>query len=459
MTAVSTHQSSAKNADIANCRWALTALWLMIAVLFLKPQELMPALQGVRLYAAIAVFCILLNYNVVVGLFSSQSLHCVPVTVCLLGMQIGILLSHLTNGSWGAAFTSGIDFSELLAYYLILLATIQTLPQLLSLLEWIGGLIVVTTVLSLAFFFQVLSIPGILAVERERHLIAATGDSRFVDRFQSFNSLGDPNVFGVVLAVGIILCLHSLFRCNGLKRVAWGGGGAMLLAGLYLTHSRTGFLALVGSLGTYGVFRFGWLRTLGAASCGALFLLPRAGRMAEVANAFEHGGTGAARLYLARYSVDYFQAAPIFGIGEGEFQRRIGWVVHNSFLECFAELGIVGGTSFLGVFWFSCLPFLSRFSEPSECVSRDWTDVRACLIGLLTAVLLGALALSLHLVQYLYLIIGLVAIYTRLSHPRRSPSVYSASRWAVLMVLSGVFLVISNLVVVYLVPALPSEMY
>src|SRR5207245_3941796 len=97
--------------------------------------------------------------------------------------------------------------------------------------------------------------------------------------------------------------------------------------------------------------RFGWRRAIGLAAVAVpvLFLLST-GRQSH----FEVGNpddTAQARMRLWSEGLQLLREAPVFGVGYSEFGDRLGLVTHNSFIHCYAELGLFGGTLFAGAFY------------------------------------------------------------------------------------------------------------
>src|SRR5205823_3488992 len=86
---------------------------------------------------------------------------------------------------------------------------------------------------------------------------------------------------------------------------------------------------------------------LAAVVLPALFAL-FAGRQTDLSAA---GGTGQARIQLWSEGLALFREAPFFGVGQGSYAEHVDQVAHNSFVECYAELGFFGGTLFLGAFF------------------------------------------------------------------------------------------------------------
>ena len=60
--------------------------------------------------------------------------------------------------------------------------------------------------------------------------------------------------------------------------------------------------------------------------------------------------TGQSRVQIWSAGFTLFKQQPLLGIGEGNFVEEVGIVAHNSFLQSFTELGLLGGSLFLGEF-------------------------------------------------------------------------------------------------------------
>ena len=141
-------------------------------------------------------------------------------------------------------------------------------------------------------------------------------------------------------------------------------------------------------------------------------------------------GTGQSRLQIWSESLQVFQQDPLFGLGEGLIADELGVVTHNSFLHCYAELGLMGGAAFFSIFlaagwslWtlrHQARNKVCRLSEStmlaesaSETSDRDTTKLLTYRCGFLFAMLIACavsiLTLSRQFVAPTYLIVGLVS--------------------------------------------------
>jgi len=125
-----------------------------------------------------------------------------------------------------------------------------------------------------------------------------------------------------------------------------------------LTHSRGGFLALMACVGVLLHSRFGMKKTL---LLGALvlpvLLVVFAGRMTTISTGED---TAQSRIQLWSDGLTFFQSSPLTGVGADNYTKYSSHVAHNSFIHCYTELGLFGGTFFVA-------PFTSRCAASTSC--------------------------------------------------------------------------------------------
>jgi O-antigen ligase len=140
-----------------------------------------------------------------------------------------------------------------------------------------------------------------------------------------------------------------------------------------------------------------------------------AGRMTSI-SASE--GTGQSRIQLWSDGLMFFQQAPLFGIGMNYYPYVSRHVAHNSYIHCYAELGILGGTLFLGAFYFALLGLYRARPEPTVEERPDADPelgrLHAFLMAMLVSYAVGIFFLSRSYVVPTYLMLGLSVVYQRL---------------------------------------------
>jgi hypothetical protein len=110
--------------------------------------------------------------------------------------------------------------------------------------------------------------------------------------------------------------------------------------------------------------------------------------------------------------------SPLTGIGFGEFVQRAHLVAHNSFLHAFAELGLVGGSIFLGAFGYLLLT-VARIGGRNPRVAPELRRAHPAVLMMVVALSIGMMSLSRGYAQPTYLVAGLAASYLSLTAQNR----------------------------------------
>jgi len=275
-----------------------------------------------------------------------------------------------------------------------------------------------------------------------------------VQRMCGTGIFNDPNDLALALVWGMPLCVFWLTDpARRHSRPFW--VAALLLCGyaLMLTHSRGGFLALLAGLAILLHVRFGGRQTiLAGLLVFPLLLVAFAGRMTSISAS---AGTGQSRIQLWSDYLHAFQVTPLFGIGMGNYRQVSGHVAHNSFIHSYAELGIGGGTLFLGAFYFALQGLYllrERKNAGPEAVDLPGSDeldpelrrLHPYVLAMVASYAVGILFLSLSYAVPTYMILGLATVYLRL----RAGHGFVSVDWNRLVLprlagVSGVFLVVS----------------
>jgi hypothetical protein len=404
-------------------------LFLLVnAALFIRPAEVVPALLGWRIYEALIITCFVLALPEVLAFFGRQPLDGQPVTLCVFGLLPAVLLSHLSHLEFERAAASGFEFAKVVVYYVLLVSLVNTPGRLRIFLLWVGIFSAAVTLLAVLRYHDVVEIelpePTLPAIQAEGHQsergTAAfvedrvrdpeTGEMVVLKRLRGTGIFKDPNDLCLVLIGGIPLGLYWLTeRRAGALRLFWLGPLALFFYALYLTQSRGGFLGLLGGLAALLVTRFGWRRSLALAVLVLpLLFVAFAGRMTTLETA---SGTGQTRIQIWSDALMALRSAPLFGIGMDQFAQEVSRVAHNSFLHCYTELGLVGGTLFLGAFYFALLTLGRLGSGRGWVRNPEMRRLRPYLLALVASAAVCMLSLSLTYIVPTYMILGLATAY------------------------------------------------
>lgn len=387
-------------------------------VLFLRPLDFAPEFATLPLYLC----CLLLTAAVagepVLRQLNPEALAARPVTVCIVGLLAAIVLSQLAQGSVWAARTGGTEFAKVVLYYLVLLAVLRTPERFRTFLGWLAVFFGGVALLALLQYHEIVNLPH-FTVLQQRQFNEETGETSLLPRLVGFGMFNDPNDLCLMLLAGMGIAAYFMLENSGPTRLAWAAGLAGFGYALALTQSRGGFIALmVGTLilfqARYGVWKAAALAGLAL----PVLFLGFGGRQTSFTSDSEAGSD---RLELWREALALFKEAPLFGIGQHEFEDRIGLVAHNSFVHCFAELGYLGGTLFLGAV-LTALWGLYRLGRKDVAIADPQMQrLRPYVLAITAAYFIGVLSLSRSYIAPTYLMLGLAVTFAVLaSGPRRA---------------------------------------
>jgi O-antigen ligase len=325
---------------------AYWGVYAFTAMLFLRPQDTIPALEALHLADVTAVFAL-----VAMGIRrTTRKLAPIPFTVELglltaLG-AVMVVTAPLSIWPSGALSTFTDLFLKVVLVFMLLTHSL-TSPHLLRRFTWL-------IVLAMGYIAG----RGVLDYAR--------GENLLMGRLQGAvpGLVGNPNDLAMVMVAFLpFAAFAALGRGRPLPRAVAGLISVMMLATLLFTKSRAGFLALAVS----GVLILLEARRIRPGITGIVLiaalvvppLLPQAfwTRVSSIVNAEEdETGSRAARLDLLSDGWDAFLEHPITGVGAGQFQnynppwRREAWrETHNVPLQVLSELGLIGGLVFAAI--------------------------------------------------------------------------------------------------------------
>ncbi len=395
-------------------------LFLMVNItLFLRPAELIPALANLPIYEVLILSSLFLSIDQVKRTLQVPMLKRQPITFCVVGILVAVALSHASHMYLYGIRTSTIAFLKTLIYYVLLVSVIDSPQRLKGLLKTVA----ITS--SIMILLCVIDYSGIHDFQFIQHVsdrdgVSDAGDTLRVFRMRGTGIFQDPNDLSVLIVTTSILCMYFFNdpSANPL-RFFWILSLMILGIGLLYTRSRGGLL------------------TLGIA--GMVFVLPKYGRKAAIlfalvgmagvtvlagrqGNIDLNSGTGQDRILLWREGFTALKSPDLFfGIGQGLYSDLAGLAAHNSYIHAFTELGLFGGTLYIGCFFFAGLGLyrLTRF----QCANngkpifrnRELERYLPYAGAILAAWCGGMMSLSRCYVVPTYMIVGVSAAFLNLA--------------------------------------------
>ncbi len=207
--------------------------------------------------------------------------------------------------------------------------------------------------------------------------------SRYILRVRSLGFLNDPNDFAQAMIMVLPLLFLGYAKRTWIARLAFVGAPAALLGyTIYLTQSR-GALFGLASLALFPLHRR--LGTLRTSALLAALVVVAVGASFGGREISSNESSAAQRIDAWSDGLNMLKFKPVFGVGYGNFLDHHEITAHNSFVLCFAELGLLGYFVWLGmivVAYKGLEQVLSR--GPPERLERQLAlSLRAALVGFL----------------------------------------------------------------------------
>ena len=400
-----------------NGRMSFALFLLYLIVILLRPTEFFQLnLEGARpiFWLWVCAFVSSTVHAVARAEAAAKSTHFVLLGFFLLT----IVVSQLRQGWLGGAAYAFFQFSTSAGLFVLICLNATTLKRLRTTCAVVLACVtIIATISTISFHTGMMSqqlvvkqTSGDDALESfstaDSAIPADDKSGQFLYRIRGLGFLNDPND----LAQAIVMVLPFLW---GLSRKGRGARnllvvwlpGAVLGYAIYLTHSRGALIALAS------LFFFGLRRLLGTARTA---LVMAAGGALVVVAGFGGGrqfstGEESANLRVeAWYSgLEMLKSNLLLGVGYGNFTDHHVRTAHNSFVLCFAELGVIGY-----FFWVALIVLVFQglnkvvVNAPERAPEREFaTLLRSSFIGVMTC----AWFLSRTYQATLFLLLGLGA--------------------------------------------------
>lgn len=414
--------ASSRRSDSGSHRNSLdfTLFLLLNATLFLRPSDVIPALDGLPIYNAIILCCLVISFSKLIPLLSFRSLVNRPISICVVGLLPAALLSHLAQGYIGGALSSFNEFSKVIVYFLLAESTIDSEQQLNRFLIFLCLFIAIESLLAVAVYQGVIDLPA-FTPHQEWATDPVSGDLYLNSRLQAVGIFGNPNDFSRILLVGMAICLYQITQPQaGLVRWVWVAPIVLFGNALALTQSRGAMPALLAGLMAFYGTKYGRKAFIPIVFAVPVILALFSGRQTEMST---ETGTAQDRIRLWSEGFHLFLRAPLFGIGMNQFAEEVGLAAHNSFLHCFAELGLFGGTLFFGANYHALMGLGKRArGTVANHAGDDLARLRPVLLGILVLYQVGILTSNRSYSLPTYMILGLAAVFVRLNKLKTTSS-------------------------------------
>ena len=211
-----------------------------------------PWLEKMPVYEFLFLISLALSYPSLLAELKPKRLVARPINACALGMLVAIVASHLANGETPEAWASGSEFSKVFLYYVLLVAVVDTPKRLEQFLTSVALFASVITTMAVLHYHKIIHVQSIQFLQTS---LDDSGDAdSMIRRLGSTGVFADPNDMCLMLVLAMTVCVYQILEK---QRYYWAVPLALFGHALMMTHSRGGFLAMLGALVTLMLARYG----------------------------------------------------------------------------------------------------------------------------------------------------------------------------------------------------------
>jgi O-antigen ligase len=245
----------------------------------------------------------------------------------------------------------------------------------------------------------------------------------------------NPNDLAINIGINFPFAFAFFLRARGLRKAFWGGAMLIMLYGVMLTYSRSGFLALalaaMIALWEFGIKgrRFYLIFAAVLLLIGAVAFAPEnySERLQSIfigrISGSNDRGSAEARTALLKYSIQEMLEHPLVGVGPGNFQVVNGvWrVAHNTYSEMGAEAGIPALILFFLVLGAAYRSLRRAQKSPAYKRDREFQIISGGLKAAFGAYLIGAFFSDTAYNLFPYYLIAYTCALWRIAELQQSP--------------------------------------
>jgi len=305
----------------------LTLLYIFTA--YMGPQTVWGPVAEFHIEIILAALALVASLHGI----QRSTVFTIPQTYALLGMCSAVIISGVMTGWLGSIPQSFFGFIPNAFTFFLIVVNCRTKRHL----QWV-----------IATFF-IVSAHAILRGYAALHAgdyfnpyLMPQGEEGSPSRFYRLRGMAfinDPNDFGQVLASLVPCMLFFWKKGSPLRNFLFVlPGMALLVFGMYLTHSRGCMIALLAVILFLSRRKIGTIPAViiaGAGFAASTALNWSGGRDVSVE-------AGAGRMEAWAVGLDLIKSHPLFGVGFERFGEFFFITAHNTIIVCAAELGMYG---------------------------------------------------------------------------------------------------------------------
>jgi O-antigen ligase len=374
---------------------------LYISLLYLSIGDMFPAIAPFRPNLVLVFLAAVASVPIVLR---RHDYFRMPEFMLLCGFIGAIFFSVLVKGWFGGVLLSSERFMPAAVTFFLMAANCTSTARV----KWTLRILLVIAlglVIKGAMELDSGRLPNPWVMEQkfwsDRHM---SGEIITLLRIRALGILNDPNDFAQFLIISVPICWLAWKRGAKLRNLVLViAPASLLLYGVFLTRSRGSLVGLVVVTAALLYRRFGRIASVvgPALLLAALLAVGFSG-----GRALSYAG-GMDRIMLWSDGLGMFKSSPLWGVSWGAYTDYTRLTAHNSFVLCFAELGLIGYFFFIGIIVVGILR-VNRLAD-NPALDPDIRRTASVLMYVLYAFVSSSWFLTRTYEATLYLLVGLVA--------------------------------------------------
>jgi putative inorganic carbon (HCO3(-)) transporter len=367
-------------------------LLLYLVLLYIRPQDFIPALGRLRVVMALAV--IITIFYFIHKIFRRQEIPAFSTRqhVLMFVLLLLVPVSYIVNGRMFGLWEATQEFLTLFLLFFIIVSIPGDFREFRTIC-W-----------TLFTCTSIIAADGIIQHFRGTDLV---GQTPVVGRIRWIGLFADPNELALLIDSFFPFVLVEVFD-RGVRpvgKVLLALIGVVMVAAVYFTNSRGGFIAFLAILLFFSYKRWGLLRGIAVSTVFLIAgLLIAPSRMAMM-DPYEISASQ--RVDAWTDGLSSLKSHPVLGTGYHTFRLLHGVAPHSATIECLADLGLIGYFVWLTMLYSSITGLLAFEKRcPSSPYRKYATILQLSFIGFLGSALFLSQAYS----PVLYILVALAAL-------------------------------------------------
>ena len=272
-----------------------------------------------------------------------------PWWVLISGLFFTITISNIANFHFIDAYDAFIDFGKIYITFILIWTNLNTVKRLEIFSIF---LVVLSAFIALHCILLHETGQGFGHAQANQRNIVGDSQQASVSQAAFYGIFGDPNDASQLFVIALPFCIFIILRYKSiLLRGFFVLQLITLMLGVYATESRGGYIAM--AIAIFVALRIflpmRWFILFGAFGSFLILAFQPARFSGDIIDA-----SSSSRVDYWGQATNAFKSNPLFGVG---YQRLPHYLernkaVHNSFVQAYAEIGVLGY-----IFWFTALAF------------------------------------------------------------------------------------------------------